>query len=367
MTSKRDYYEVLGVPRDASKADIKKAYRKLALKFHPDRNKSKGASEKFKEVSEAYAVLSDEKKRGQYNRFGHEGISGRYTWDDIFRGTDFNSVFSDLGFGFSGFSSIFDMFFGRRSNLRRGPRRGSDLRYDLEITLEEAAFGVNKELEVPSFDACNTCNGSGVKPGADQKKCSKCNGFGEIRHTRNFGSMHFTEIQPCNKCNGIGISKENLCKTCSGTGRIKALRKINLRIPPGIDDDHRLRLRGEGEMGLQGGTKGDLYVVIHIKPHGVLERKGEHILYEAQITFPEAALGTKIHVPTINGKAKLKIPAGTQTGTMLRLGGKGIPRLHGRGRGDQFVRINVQTPTKLTRRQRQLLSELAEEMGQKIN
>ena len=367
MTGKRDYYEVLGVPKTASKQEIKNVYRQLALKYHPDRNKSEDASEKFKEISEAYAVLSDEEKRSQYDQFGHEGISGRYTRDDIFRGADFDSIFSDLGFGFGGFGSIFDMLFRGRGKQQRGPRRGSDLEYSLGITLEEAAFGSNKMLEIPGYDACKTCRGSGLKPGLAQKKCSECKGIGEVRRTRSLGSMHFTEIKPCDKCNGKGVSAENLCITCDGTGRMKSLRKINLKIPPGIEDGQSLRLSGQGEAGFNGGPRGDLYVVIHIMPHEVFERKGDHLICETQISFPEAALGTKIFVPTIDGKAKLKIPAGTQSGTFLRLGGKGLPHLHGWGKGDQLVKINIQTPKGLTRRQKKLLTELAKELGNEVN
>lgn len=363
MNNKRDYYEVLNVPRNAPKDEIKRAYRKLALKYHPDRNKSPDAEEKFKEISEAYAVLSDDEKRMQYDQLGHEGISGRYTWDDIFRGADFDRIFKDLGFG--GFNTIFDMFFGGGARQRYGPRKGADLRYDLEITLEEAAFGLNKDIEVPGFDVCDTCHGSGVKPGTGPKRCPKCNGTGEIRRTRSFGFTHFTEIETCSECHGKGVLIENLCKDCKGTGTVQRPRRIKLKIPPGIDNGYSLRLSGEGRPGTQGGPKGDLYVVVHVKPHKIFERNRSDLLCEAHIGFPQAALGTKIYVPTLDGKVRLKIPAGTQTGTLFRLKGKGVPRLHGWGRGDQFVKVIVRTPTKLTRRQRRLLAELAKEMKDK--
>lgn len=361
MNSKRDYYEALNVPRNASKEEIKRAYRKLALKYHPDRNKSPEAEEKFKEISEAYAVLSDEEKRMQYDQFGYEGISSRYTWDDIFRGADFDKIFRDLGFGFGGFSTIFDLFFGGRTRQRYGPRKGADLRYDLEITLEEAAFGLNKDIEVPSFEVCDVCHGTGVKPGTSPRKCPKCNGTGEIRRTRNFGYMHFTEIQICPKCHGKGVLAEDLCEKCKGKGTVQRLSRIKLKIPPGIDDGYSLRLSQKGMPGTRGDPSGDLYIIIHVKPHRLFKRNGSDIFYEAHIGFPQAALGTKIYVPTLEGKARLKIPAGTQSGTLLRLRRKGMPRLHGWGRGDQIVKVIVRTPTKLTRRQKEILTELAKE------
>ncbi|MEM2921569.1 MAG: DnaJ domain-containing protein, partial [Candidatus Bathyarchaeia archaeon] len=249
MSGKRDYYEILGVPRNASKEEIKRAYRELALKYHPDRNKSPEAEEKFKEISEAYAVLSDDEKRKQYDEMGYEGISGRYTWDDIFRGVDFDDIFRDLGF--SGFDSIFDMFFGR-AYKRYGPEKGADLQYDLEINLEEAVFGLNREIEVPTSEVCEVCHGVGAKPGTGPKTCPRCNGTGEIRRTKSFGFTHFTEIETCNACQGKGIFIENLCKNCKGTGTVRRLRRIKLRIPPGIDEGYKLRLDGLGEPGVRG-------------------------------------------------------------------------------------------------------------------
>lgn len=366
MPRKEDYYDVLNVSRDATKEEIKKAYRKLALKYHPDRNKSPDAEAKFKEISEAYAILSDDEKRMQYDRFGHEGISGRYTRDDIFRGVDFEAIFRDLGFGLGGLNSIFNILFGGRPRQNYGPRKGPDLRYDIEINLEEAAFGLDKEIEVPGFDVCDTCRGSGVKPGYEHKKCPKCKGRGEIRHTRSFGPMTFTEIQPCNKCQGKGVPTENLCETCKGQGIMEGFHRIKLKVPAGIDDGHALRLVGEGKPGIKGGPKGNLYVIVHVKPHEIFVRNRDDILYQAKIGFPQLALGTKIYVPTLEGKAKLKIPAGTQTGTLFRLRGKGIPHLNGWGRGDQLVEIIVQTPTKMTPRQKKLLSELAKEMKDEV-
>ena len=364
MSGKRDYYEVLSVPRDASKDDIKRTYRKLALKYHPDRNKSADAEEKFKEISEAYAVLSDDEKRRQYDQLGLDGISGRYTWDDIFRGADFESIFRDLGFG--GFDSIFEMFFGGRTRRRYGPRRGADLRYDLEINLKDAAFGLKTEIDVPGSAVCETCNGTGAKPGTGPKTCPKCKGAGEIRRTRSFGFTRFTEVETCKECGGKGVFIENLCQTCNGTGAVRRLRRIKLKVPPGIDDGYQLRLGGEGEPGTRGGPNGDLYVAIRVKPHHLFKRRGDNLLCDACVGFTQAALGTKMSVPTLDGKARLKIPAGTQTGTMFRLKGKGVPHLHGWGRGDQLVRVIVKTPTKLTRHQKELLSEFAKEMDEDV-
>lgn len=364
MSSKRDYYEVLDVSKDASKEEIKRAYRKLALKYHPDRNKSSDAEERFKEISEAYAVLSDDEKRSQYDQLGFAGISGRYTWDDIFRGADFDSIFRDLGFG--GFNSIFDMFFGGRARRRYGPQRGADLRYDLEISLKEAAFGLETQVKVPGAVACETCKGTGAKSGTSPKTCPDCNGSGEIRRTRSFGFTRFTEVEPCKKCGGRGIFVENPCEDCKGIGAVRRLRRINVKVPPGIDDGYQLRLGGEGEPGTRGGPSGDLYVSIHLKPHRVFKRRGDDLLCDARIGIAQASLGTKISVPTLDGKAKLKIPAGTQTGTLFRLKGKGVPHLRGWRRGDQLVRVIVKTPTKLTKRQKELLSELASNLDEEV-
>ena len=360
MSNKRDYYEVLDVQKDASKQDIKKAYRKLALKYHPDRNKAPEAEEKFKEISEAYAVLSDDEKRNQYDQFGHAGINGKYNWEDIYRNTDFASIFNDIGFG--GFGSIFDMFFGGNRRGRNGPRKGGDMRYDIEITLEDATFGLEKEIEVQGFDLCETCNGSGMKPGTNSQKCEKCKGAGEIQHTRSLGGMYFTQVQPCNECNGRGFPRSNLCQICRGSGATPGIHKLNLKIPAGIEDGYSLRLAGEGKPGIKGGPKGDLYVVVHVKNHKLFERRGANILYETQISFPQAALGTKIIIPTLYGDTRLKIPSGTQSGTVFRLKGKGLPRLHGWGKGNQFVNVLVKTPTKISKRQKELLKDLEKEL-----
>jgi molecular chaperone DnaJ len=362
--NKKDYYEVLGVSRNAKQEEIKNAYRKLALQYHPDRNKSPDAEEKFKEISEAYAILSDEEKRRQYDTFGHAGIDSRYTREDIFRGVDFDEIFRDLGFGFGGFGSIFDMFFGGRE--RSAPERGYDLRYDLEISLEDAFKGLKTDIEIPRNEKCDVCGGTGAKPGTEPKTCPKCRGTGQIQYTRTSGFTRFVQITACDKCNGRRVIVENPCKECHGKGIVKRYRKIRINVPPGVDTGYSLRLRGEGETSIRGGNSGDLYVVMSVKTHKVFKRDGDDVFYDSQIGFTQASLGSEIEVPTIDGKARLKVPLGTQSGTVFRLNGKGMPRLRGFGRGDELVRVTIKTPKNLTERQRKLLLELAKELGEEI-
>lgn len=363
---KRDYYEVLNVPRDASKEEIKKAYRRLALKYHPDRNKAPDAGERFKEISEAYAVLSDDEKRMQYDRLGHPGISDRYTWDDIFRGVDFDEIFRDLGFDFGGFDTIFDTFFGRGARRGYGPQKGPDLRYDLEITLEEAAYGVEKEISVPRTEVCDTCHGTGARPGTNLKTCPRCHGKGKVEYTQSSGFARFTRIESCDACRGKGAIVDQPCEGCRGTGNVQRLHRIKVRVPRGIDTGYSLRLSGQGEVGVRGGPPGDLYVIVHVKPHDIFERDGSDILCEIRIGFAQAALGAEVTVPTLEGGLRLKIPPGTQTGTVFRVRGKGVPQLHGHGRGDELVKVIVSTPTNLTERQKRLLFELARETGEDV-
>ena len=364
MTDKRDYYEILNVNKNSTKDDIKNAYRKLALQYHPDRNKSPEAEDKFKEISEAYAVLSDDEKRRQYDTYGHAGINARYSSEDIFRGADFRDIFRDFGFG--GFNDIFNVFFGRQQGWRQGPQRGANLRYDLEMGLEEVNSGLETRIYVPRKESCENCKGSGATPGTEPKTCSKCMGKGQVQHVSSTGFGQFVQITACNLCSGNGKIIDSPCKDCKGTGIVTKNREILVKIPAGVNEGSRLRLIGEGEAGIRGGSKGDLYVVIHIKPHEIFRRRNADILFERSIGFVQAALGTEIDVPTIEGRAKLKIPAGTQTDTIFKLRGKGLPKLNGFGRGDELIRVVIRTPKKLTTRQRELLEELAKEMGEDV-
>jgi len=361
---KRDYYEVLGVGRKASKGEIKNAYRKLAMKFHPDRNKTLGAEETFKEISEAYAVLSDDEKRAQYDQFGHAGISGRYTASDIFRDFDFD-IFRDFGFG--GLDRIFDIFFGRDrpryESAVRGrvspyePQRGADIRYDLEISLEEAASGSKKEVNISHMETCDMCNGIGARPGG-LKTCPVCRGSGWREYTQRMGFGGFASVRStCERCHGRGEIIETPCPACHGSGKIDKISRILIDVPPGVDDGTMLRIGEKGEVGINGGPRGDLYVAIQLKKHEIFERSGDDITCEIPISFVQATLGDKIEVPTLSGKAKLKIPPGTQSGTAFRLKGKGIPHLNRWGSGDQYVRVRVNVPSKISKRQKHLLEE----------
>jgi len=358
--AKRDYYEVLGVAKDASKAEIKKAYRKLALKYHPDKNKEAGAEEKFKEISEAYAVLYDDEKRNLYDQYGHAGIDQQYSAEDIFRGADFGDIFRNMG----GIEDIFERFFGgsmggfgRRSS---GRRRGSDLRYDLEITLEDAYRGVETTIKVPRSETCDNCNGSGAKPGTNPKSCPGCDGSGQMKTTRRTAFGMFTQVTTCNRCHGQGTIIEHKCPECRGRGIIQKTRDIELKIPKGVDDGAQLRLAGEGEAG-SGGT-GDLYIVVHVKRHPVFNRRGLDLHIVKEVSFPDAALGTRVDIKTLEDEIELRIPDGTQNGDVLRVRNKGMPGLQGRGQGDLYVEIHVKTPKKLSRKAKKLLEELKNEL-----
>ncbi|MEW6102092.1 MAG: molecular chaperone DnaJ [Candidatus Omnitrophota bacterium] len=372
MATKRDYYEVLGVKKSASLDEIKKAYRELAMRHHPDRvphEQKKEAEEKFKEISEAYAVLSDANKRALYDQYGHSGIDQRYAYEDIFKGADFSSVFEGLGdFGFGGglfeeiFSDLgFDIFGTRRSRGQAARRRGRDLQISEEITLEEAASGTEKTITVPRYETCPACSGSGAKPGSKKITCPQCKGSGRTVISNGFFQM----AQTCSRCRGEGAMIQSPCPDCHGEGRAKVTRKINVKIPHGVDSGSSLRLRGEGEAGTAG--RGDLYVIIEVKPHPVFERHENDILTEINISLSKAILGSEIEVPALDGKVMMKIPAGTQSARIFRLKGKGIPDVHGRGVGDELVRVNVEIPTRLTPEQRRLIEEFARASGEEIN
>jgi len=369
MTTKRDYYEILGVKKNASLDDIKKAYRSLALQYHPDRvppEKKKESEEKFKEISEAYAVLSDSQKRSLYDQYGHSGVDQRYTTEDIFRGADFSSIFEDLAGGFGG--SIFDSIFGdggfeflgggRRS---RRARRGRDLELETEITLEEVNTGVEKVLNVPRYELCGTCKGSGEKPGSKKTTCSQCGGRGQI--TVSSGFFHMT--QTCPKCRGEGRIITAYCPACNGQGRIKQTRKIHVKIPVGIEHGSHLRIRGEGEEG-QGGS-GDLYVLVYVKRHSIFDRNGQDVLCEVSISMVKAILGGEATVPTLNGSVKMKIPRGTQGGRIFRLAGKGLPSVHSSSKGDELVKVNVQTPENLSKEELRLIEQFAKSRGEEVD
>lgn len=353
MPEKRDYYGVLGLQKNATKEQIKAAYRKLALQHHPDRNKSPGAEEKFKEFSEAYAVLSDDGKRAEYDKYGHDGFDSRYSREDIFRGMNFDDIFRGFGFG-----DVFGSMF-RGMEQERGDY-GTDLQYNLELTLEEAARGLEKNIQVSRKKVCAECEGSGARKGSEAKPCPACNGAGQVRTVRRAGFIQFQTIGVCRKCGGTGRAIEKPCKNCGGEGVVEVKSTLKIRIPRGVDAGFRMRLRGEGDAGRDG--SGDFYIVIYVKPHALFQREGNDLLYETTISFVQAALGAEIEIPTLSGKANLTIPGGTQSGTFFRLRGRGITDYEG-NKGDELVRINVETPKSLTRRQKELLLEFDMEGG----
>ncbi len=355
---KRDYYEVLSVERAASDDEIKKAYRRLAVQFHPDRNPGdKSAEERFKEINEAYQVLSDPEKRAQFDRYGHAAFeAGR---GGGFSGFDFSQGFEEV------FADIFGDFFGTgRSRSRSRSRRGDDLRYDLEVTFEEAAHGAEKQVSFQRLAQCEACAGTGARGGASGiRTCPNCRGTGQVRMQQGF----FSISTPCGQCRGEGTVIQDPCPKCQGQGRIRRQQSISVKIPPGVDNGSRLKVRGEGEAGHGGAPAGDLYVVLHVREHPLFARQDNDVVIEVPISFPQAALGAEIEVPTLDGKMRLRIPAGTQSGKVLRLKGKGIPDLHGYGRGDQLVKVVVETPRRLTARQRELLEEFARTTGEDAN
>lgn len=364
MAAEQDYYEILGVDRNASKDEIKKAYRKLAMQYHPDRNKEPDAEEKFKKISEAYAVLSDDEKRAQYDRFGHAGISGQYSQEDIFRNANFEDIFKEAGFGFGGFEDIFNHFFGggfgSGFGRTRRAERGSDLEYRLNITLEEVAAGANKDINIKKRVKCEECNGTGAENESSLKTCPDCGGAGQIRKESGNMFTRFVQVVPCNKCRGAGTIIEKPCEGCQGTGSVFSERTISVNIPAGVKSGTVLRVAGEGEYGRD--ASGDLYVHINVLPHDTFRREGDDIIVDMPINIVQASLGTKIEVPTLNGNKKVKIEPGVQSGEMIKLKGEGIPHLKGRGKGDEYVRVQVQTPQKLSRKAKKLLKELEQEI-----
>ena len=361
---KKDYYEILGVKKDSTKSELKKAYRKLALKYHPDKNPSKEAEEKFKEISEAYAVLHDDEKRKLYDQYGHAGIDQQFSQEDIFRNADFGDIFRNMGFGSQGFGfeDIFESFFGHggRGSRRAQRRRGADLRYDVELSLEQVYEGLETTIRVPRTEICENCKGSGAKPGTSKKTCPQCNGTGQIRQSKRTAFGMFTQVAACNRCHGEGTIIETPCSECRGHGTVQKTREIELKIPKGVDDGSQLRLPGQGEAGPAG--TGDLYIVTHVKKHPRFNRSGMDLHTLKKISFPEASLGTKIDVRGIGeNQNTLKIPEGTQNGEMLKIKGAGMPGINGRGKGDLYVEIKIETPTKLSRKAKKLLEDLKDE------
>jgi molecular chaperone DnaJ len=374
MSSKRDYYEILGVKKNATHEDLRKAYRELALRYHPDRvpaEKKKEAENTFKEISEAYAVLSDPQKRALYDQQGHSGIDQTYAYEDLYKGTDFNTVFEGLGdYGLGG--GFFEDLFGdlgvdllgargrrhQQENTRRvAPPRGRDLEVAVSVSLEEARRGTEKKISVPRYDLCPVCKGSGAKPGTGMTSCPECHGTGQ----KVVSSGAFRLAQTCPRCGGEGTIAQTPCDECHGDGRVRVTRTLAVTIPPGVDTGSTLRMKGEGEAG--SASHGDLFVVVEVLPHRTFERKGSDLLVEVTVSVAKAILGSEVRVPTMDGGVMMKIPAGTQSGSTLRLRGKGMPQLRGGGVGDELVKVNVKIPRRLTTRQREIIEEFEKSEG----
>ena len=364
MTTKRDYYEILGLSKSATADEIKTAYRKLAFQFHPDRNKDAGAEAKFKEISEAYAVLSDVNKRSQYDQYGHTGFDQMYSQEDIFKNADFSN-FEEMFGGSNPFEDIFGSMFGFSGGARSsGTFRdiGSDLETAVEISLEEAASGVKKEIRYRRNRACAKCKGSGSKDG-NKTKCTTCHGRGQVQQARRMGTMSFVTMAPCQKCHGKGAIIENPCHNCNGNGKVREEEDISIDVPGGIKSGMRIRLSDMGDYGKSG--SGDLYVLVRVKEHSKFTRENDDLFIEVPIGFAQATLGAEIEIPTLSGKAKLNVPSGTPSHTIFRLRGEGMPHLNAHGKGDQLVRIIVEIPKKLTKKQRELLIEFEKEGNNK--
>lgn len=363
MATKRDYYEVLGINKGANEDEIKKAFRKLAKQYHPDVNPdNKEAEAKFKEINEAYEVLSDKDKKAKYDQFGHAGVDPN----------GFGGAGGGFEGGFGDFGDIFDMFFGGSaggfggSRSKSGPRKGADLKYEIEIDFKEAAFGVKKEISISRNESCTECKGSGAKTGSAVETCKKCGGSGEVRYTQSTVFGRVVNVRPCEECHGEGKIIKEPCPTCLGRGTVRKNRKITIEIPAGVDNGSVMPLRGEGEPGEKGGPKGDLYIYIRVKPHELFKRDGIHIFCEIPISFVQAAIGAEIDIPTLEETEKFVIPDGTQTGTTFKLKGKGIPSLRSKTRGDLYFTVKVDVPKKLNDKQKQALKQFADAMGEDI-
>ena len=367
MSTKRDYYDVLGVDKSADATAIKKAYRKLAMKYHPDKNPGdKEAEEKFKEINEAYEVLSDETKRKNYDQFGHEGVNGQ----------GFGGAGGFGGQGFGGFDDIFgdifgDMFGGGFSGgsrqRRRGPERGADIKQRVNISFEEAAFGKKVQVKINRSEECDQCHGSGAKPGTSKKTCPTCHGSGQVQSVQRTPFGNIASTRTCSTCNGEGEVIDSPCSKCHGKGSIRKTKTIEVDIPAGIDNGQMIKLGGQGELGTRGGPRGDLYIEVNVQSHPLFTRDGYDVYLEMPITFAQATLGDKIQVPTLDGKVEYEVPEGTQTGTVFRLKGKGIPKLKSNVRGDQYVKVTVEIPKKLNEKQKELVREFAKECGQEVH
>lgn len=366
MSTKRDYYDVLGVGKSADATEIKKAYRKLAMKYHPDKNPGdKEAEERFKEINEAYEVLSDETKRRNYDQFGHEGVNGQ----------GFGGAGGFGGQGFGGFDDIFgdifgDMFgggFGGGRQRRRSPERGADIKQRVNISFEEAAFGKKVQVKINRSEECEECNGSGAKPGTSKKTCPTCNGSGQVQSVQRTPFGNIASTRTCSTCNGEGEVIDSPCTKCHGKGSIRKTKTIEVDIPAGIDEGQMIKLGGQGELGSRGGPRGDLYIEVNVNAHPLFTREGYDVYLEMPITFAQATLGDKIQVPTLDGKVEYEIPEGTQTGTVFRLKGKGIPKLRSNVRGDQYVKVTVEIPKKLNDKQKELVRQFAKECGQEVH
>ncbi len=363
MTDKRDYYDVLEVPRNASKDEMKKAYRRLARKYHPDVNKETEASERFKEINEAYEVLSDDRTRAAYDRFGHAGVQNG------------GAGFSGFEGGFGSVADIFEEFFGSSFGGRRrrqGPRRGADLRYDLTISFEEAVFGTEKDIDITRPEICDTCDGTGAEPGTQPIVCTTCNGSGEERRVQQSILGSFVNVSTCSTCQGSGELIPNLCKTCNGRKQVQKTRSLKVKIPAGVDNDTQIRLTGEGALGMSGGPPGNLFVLLHVRKHEFFQRRGDDIWLDLKINMAQAALGDEVDIPTIDGEENIVIPSGVESGHVIKIRGKGVPRLdrsgRGRavGRGDQHILIQVATPKNLSDDQVKLFQQLSRTLGKEV-